>query len=179
MSTYFYLVRRKFYFYRSIFCLSEVANGGQAIVVNLERGSRNKLFSHLVYWFYQIPSMEALANPFRRGSWGWGVLDRQNYAAGGANDSIIVGMFVCLCLARKKPSEREFFVPAGTDLGVKLLNSYTHPTWLRFWYFGSLVESKNDVIMLWLRLAATLNCFPHLHMRHYLVNHCCGQAHGK
>jgi hypothetical protein len=26
-----------------------------------------------------------------------------------------------LCLASKKPSEREFFVPAGTDLGVKLL----------------------------------------------------------
>jgi hypothetical protein len=26
-----------------------------------------------------------------------------------------------LCLASKKPSKREFFVPAGTDLGVKLL----------------------------------------------------------
>jgi hypothetical protein len=34
----------------------------------------------------------------------------------------MVGMFVSLCLASKKPSEREFFVPAGTDLGVKLLN---------------------------------------------------------
>jgi hypothetical protein len=33
-------------------------------------------------------------------------------------------MFVCLCLASKKPSEREFFVPAGTDLGVKLLNIF-------------------------------------------------------
>jgi hypothetical protein len=33
-----------------------------------------------------------------------------------------VGMFVCLCLASKKPSEQEFFVPAGTDLGVKLLS---------------------------------------------------------
>jgi hypothetical protein len=32
----------------------------------------------------------------------------------------MVGMFVCLCLTSKKPSEREFFVPAGTDLGVKL-----------------------------------------------------------
>jgi len=28
---------------------------------------------------------------------------------------------VSLCLAIQKPSEREFFVPAGTDLGVKLL----------------------------------------------------------
>ena len=49
------------------------------------------------------------------------MLDRQNHAAGGANSSIMVGMFVCLCLTSKKPSEREFFVPAGTDLGVKLL----------------------------------------------------------
>ena len=36
----------------------------------------------------------------------------------------MVGMFVSLCLASKKPSEREFFVPAGTDLGVKLLNDH-------------------------------------------------------
>jgi hypothetical protein len=50
------------------------------------------------------------------------MLDQQNHATGGANSSIMVGMIVCLCLACKKPSEREFFVPAGTDLGVKLLN---------------------------------------------------------
>ena len=49
------------------------------------------------------------------------MLDRQNHAAGRANDSIMVGMFVCLCLASKKPSKQEFFVPAVTDLGVKLL----------------------------------------------------------
>ncbi len=49
------------------------------------------------------------------------MLDQQNHAAGGANGSIMVGMFVCLCLASKKPSEWEFYVPAGTDLGVKLL----------------------------------------------------------
>ena len=34
----------------------------------------------------------------------------------------MVGMFVCLCLASKKPSAREFFVPAGTDLTAKLLS---------------------------------------------------------
>jgi hypothetical protein len=45
-------------------------------------------------------------------------------AAGGANGFIMVGMFVCLCLASKKPSEREFFVPAGTELGVKLLTTF-------------------------------------------------------
>jgi hypothetical protein len=49
------------------------------------------------------------------------MLDRQNHAAGGANGSIMAGIFVCLCLTSKKPSEREFFVPAGTDSGVKLL----------------------------------------------------------
>jgi hypothetical protein len=33
-------------------------------------------------------------------------------------------MFVCLCLASQKPSKREFFVPARTDLGVKLLTKH-------------------------------------------------------
>ena len=50
------------------------------------------------------------------------MLIHQNHAAGEENGSIMVGMFVCLCLASKKPSEREFFVPTGTDLGVKLLS---------------------------------------------------------
>jgi hypothetical protein len=52
------------------------------------------------------------------------MLINQNHAAGEENGSIMVGMFVCLYLASKKPSEREFFVPAGTDLGVKLLISF-------------------------------------------------------
>jgi len=42
------------------------------------------------------------------------MLVHQNHAAGGGNDSIMVGMFVFLCLDSQKPSEREFFVPAGT-----------------------------------------------------------------
>jgi hypothetical protein len=45
----------------------------------------------------------------------------KNHAAGGENGSIMMGMFVCLCLASQKPSKWEFFVPARTDLGVKLL----------------------------------------------------------
>jgi len=50
------------------------------------------------------------------------MLVHQNHAAGGENGSIMVGMFVSMCfLASQKPSEREFFVPAGTDLGAKLL----------------------------------------------------------
>jgi hypothetical protein len=47
----------------------------------------------------------------------------QNHAAGGENGSIMVGMFVCLCLASQKSSERDFFLPARTDLGVKLFIS--------------------------------------------------------
>jgi hypothetical protein len=52
------------------------------------------------------------------------MLGQQNHAAGGAIGSIMVMVFVCLCLASKKPSEREFFVPTGTDFGVKLLTNF-------------------------------------------------------
>jgi hypothetical protein len=51
------------------------------------------------------------------------MLVHQNHGARVENGSIMVVVFVCLCLASKKPPEREFFVPAGTDLGVKLLIS--------------------------------------------------------
>ncbi len=78
--------------------------------------------SPLLYNFILNPLMVASSNPFRRGSRGWGTLVHQNHGAGGGNGSIMVGMFVCLCLVSKKPSEREFFVPVGTDLGVKLLS---------------------------------------------------------
>ena len=57
----------------------------------------------------------ASANPFCRGSRGWGMLDWQNRAAGEANGSIMVWLFVFLCLASKQPSEREIFVPVQTD----------------------------------------------------------------
>jgi len=53
----------------------------------------------------------------------------KNHAAGGENGSIMVRMVVFLCLASQKPSEREFFVPARTDLGVKLLSISDGPIW--------------------------------------------------
>ncbi len=58
--------------------------------------------------------------------------DHQIHAAGGENGSIMVGMFVCLCLASKKPSNQEFFLPVGTDLAVKLLkqNRYLNSSFL-------------------------------------------------
>jgi hypothetical protein len=66
--------------------------------------------------------MAALSNPLRRGSRGCGIFIHKNHAAGGGNGSIMVGMFVCLCLTSQKPSEREFFVLARMDLDVKLLS---------------------------------------------------------
>ena len=48
----------------------------------------------------------------------------QNHGAGGGNGSVMVGKFVCLCLASKKPSKREFFVAAGTDLAVRVLKLF-------------------------------------------------------
>ena len=45
----------------------------------------------------------------------------QNHSSGGGNGSIMVGMFVFLCLASQKPSEREFFVLARTDLEKLLI----------------------------------------------------------
>ena len=51
------------------------------------------------------------------------MLVHQNHATGGENGSIMVRMFVSLCFASKKPSEREFFIPTRTDLGVKLLRA--------------------------------------------------------
>jgi hypothetical protein len=64
-----------------------------------------------------------LCNPLQRGSRGCGMFIHQNHAAGGENGSIMVGMFVCLCLASQKSSERDFFLPTRTNLGVKLFIS--------------------------------------------------------
>jgi hypothetical protein len=36
----------------------------------------------------------ATSNPLQRGSWGWGMFLHQNHAAGGANGSIMVVVFV-------------------------------------------------------------------------------------
>jgi len=67
------------------------------------------------------PSNDGFVQPLAKRLRGCGMFFHQNHAAGGGNCSIMVGMFVCLCLASQKPSQREFFVPARTDLGVKLL----------------------------------------------------------
>jgi hypothetical protein len=62
--------------------------------------------------------MSTLASPFRRSARGWGTLNQQNHAAtGGENSSIIVGMFVCLCLDSQKSSKRE---------------TGSHPSWITY-----------------------------------------------
>jgi hypothetical protein len=75
--------------------LATVANGGQAIVDIDREAGRNKLISHLIYYILLNPPMMASAKPFRKGSWGWGMFLHKNHAAGEANSSIMVGMFVC------------------------------------------------------------------------------------
>ena len=56
--------------------------------------------------------MMASSNPFCIGSWGWGTLIHQNHAAEEENSSIMVGMFVSLCLACKN----QFFFSTVTGL---------------------------------------------------------------
>jgi hypothetical protein len=75
--------------------LATIANARQAIVEIDREAGRNKLISHLIYYFLLHPSTSALAEPFRRGSQGWGMFCHKNKAAGEANGSIMVGMFVC------------------------------------------------------------------------------------
>jgi len=53
----------------------------------------------------------ASSNPFRRGCQGLCMLVRQDHAAGGENGSIMVGMFVSLCLTSQKPPKPEFLFP--------------------------------------------------------------------
>ena len=69
------------------------------------------------------PSLAALARPLGKRLPASDRANPSNHAAGGGNSPIMVGMFVYLCLASKKPSVFEFFVLAGTDLAVKLLST--------------------------------------------------------
>jgi hypothetical protein len=70
----------------------------------------------------------------------------------------MVGMFVCLCLASQHPFEREFFVPARSDLGVKLLSClkylflflnenyyFENPALYLGYHFGRTAAKRYDV----------------------------------
>jgi hypothetical protein len=77
--------------------LATIANSRQAIVDINREASRNKFISSLIYYLILNPSKAALAKPFCRGSWGWEMFLHKKHAAGEANSSIMVGIFVC-CL---------------------------------------------------------------------------------
>ena len=79
--------------------LAIISDGGQGIVDIDREVGRNKLITCLIQDIILNPLMAASANPFCRGSRGWGMLARQNHAAGGANGSIMVGMYVSVCFA--------------------------------------------------------------------------------
>ncbi len=74
--------------------LATIANGGQSFVNINREAIRNELISCLIHYLILIPLKAALAKPFHRGCRGWGMLLHKNHAAGEANGSIIVGMFV-------------------------------------------------------------------------------------
>ena len=69
----------------------------------------------------------------QRGSRGWGVFIHGNHAARRENISSWWGCLCGVCFASKKSSEQEFFIPAGTHLGVELLTTPTK-------YFIKLVK---------------------------------------
>jgi hypothetical protein len=101
--------------------LAIIADGGRAIVLIYREAGRNKLISYSLNNFMLNPSMVATSNPLQRGSRGWGMFLHQNHAARWENGSSWWGCLCDVCFASIKSSEREFYVPVGMHLGVKLL----------------------------------------------------------
>jgi hypothetical protein len=101
--------------------LAIIANGGRAIIVIDREGLEINYFLLEYIDSTKNPLTTASSNPFRIGSRGVMYARPSKPCRWRGNGSIMVGMFVSLCLASQKLSKREFFVPAGTDLGVKLL----------------------------------------------------------
>jgi hypothetical protein len=96
--------------------LAFIADGGRAIISIYREAGRNKLFSYSLYKFILNSSTAATSNPLRRGSRGWGMFLHQNHAAGGANDFIMVVVFVsCVFqVAKSLPSGSFSFPPERT-----------------------------------------------------------------
>ncbi len=75
--------------------LATIADSGRGIVDIDREAGRNKLIFHLIYYLILNPLKVALAKPFWRGSWGWGMFLHKNHTTGEANSSVMMGMFVC------------------------------------------------------------------------------------
>jgi hypothetical protein len=74
--------------------LAIIADGRRAIILIFREAGRNKFISYSLYKFIRNPLKAATSNPLRRGSRGLGLFLQQNHAAGGANGSITVVVFV-------------------------------------------------------------------------------------
>jgi hypothetical protein len=75
--------------------LATNANKEQAIVGIDREASKYKSILLLIFTLILNLLTAALSNPFCRGSRGRGVFRHRNHAAGEANGSIMVGIFVC------------------------------------------------------------------------------------
>jgi hypothetical protein len=85
----------------------------------------------LFYFFTLSPGKALLPNPFQRGYHRQIGRIHRSHVVGGANGSAMVVMFVDCCVGggryiryysyRRNPTGREFFVPAGSLIAVKLL----------------------------------------------------------
>ncbi len=112
--------------------LAIIADGGRAIIV-IDREAIQIIFFSCILLILLIPFYNGLVQPLAKR------LQRvrlvhQNHAAGGGNGSIMVGMFVYLCLASQKPSEQEFFVPViGHGIGGKYIPIMAHLAKARHW----------------------------------------------
>ena len=124
---------------------------------NLHRGRRNKLVSPLFYWYWYTLRWRPRPTPCEE-------------APGGGVCSSIKTMplegqtapswwwclwAVCFsCFASKKPSEWEFFIPAKTDLAIKLLSGQTW-CWRshRQWYWQILWRRGYQSLLLLLHQA--------------------------
>jgi hypothetical protein len=110
--------------------LAIIANGGRAIILIYREAGRNKLISYSLYK-YTKPFDGGYGQPLAKRLPGVGSVPTSKPCrwrgkrldhGGGVCELCVSG--VLLCFASKNSSKREFFVPAGTDLAVKLLTFY-------------------------------------------------------
>ncbi len=96
-------------------CQQEIKGGSHQLHFYLSNVDSGQKLENLLSSYGTIavnllnPLTTASSNPFRVGSRGWGTLVHQNHAAGEKNGSIMVGMYVSLCLASKKSFPRGSF----------------------------------------------------------------------
>jgi len=104
--------------------LAIIADGGRAIVVIYTEGEEINYF--LLYFIDSDKTFQwqPRPTPCEEAPRGGVCSSIKTMVLDGGNGSIMVGLFVCLFLASQNPFEREFLVPARTDLGDKLFQLF-------------------------------------------------------